>query len=103
MRRSRARVRIDSLSKTWNVAKLSSKISSSRRIVSQLAVALRVIGSNDGTGFANEAPLAKVNDNPAAPKTGPALLRRLRLEACLVRDMENSPELARLPLASRRM
>jgi len=74
MRRSRARVRIDSLSKTWNVARLSSKISSSRRIVSQVAVALRVIGSNDGAGFANEAPVAKVNDNPAAPKTGPALL-----------------------------
>lgn len=97
MRRSPARLgRADSLSKTRNVAKLSSKISSSRRMISQFAAALRVIESDDGAGFAYDAPLAKVSDNPAAPKTGTALLRRLRLDVCFVRDMESSPELARL-------
>jgi hypothetical protein len=95
------RDRADSLSKTWNVAKLWSKISSSRRSISQYSAALRVIESNDGVGFASDAPLAKVNDNPAAPKTGAALLRRLRLEVSFVRDMESSPELARLPLSDR--
>jgi hypothetical protein len=71
-------------------------------MISQFPAALRVIESNDGVGFASDAPLAKVNDNPAMPKTGTALPRRLRLEVCFVRDMENSPELAHLPLANRR-
>ena len=97
MRRSPARGgRADSLSKTWNVAKLWSKISSSRRMISQFAAALRVIESDDGAGFAYDAPLAKVSDNPAALKTGMALLRGARLELCFVRDMESSPGLARL-------
>jgi hypothetical protein len=37
-----------------------------------------------------DAPLASDNDKPAAPKTGRALLRRLRFEACFVCDMAES-------------
>jgi hypothetical protein len=33
------------------------------------------------------APLASVNDNPAAPKTGTALIRCSAFEACFARDM----------------
>jgi hypothetical protein len=76
------------------------RTSSSRRTISQFAAASRVTESNAGVGLANDAPLAKVNDNPAAPKTGTALLRCVRLEVCFVRDMERSPELARLPFST---
>jgi hypothetical protein len=48
---------------------------------------LRVIVSSDGAGFARDAPLASVNDKPAALKTGTALLRRFRLEVCFARDI----------------
>jgi hypothetical protein len=34
-----------------------------------------------------DAPLASDNDNPAAPNTGKALLRRLCFEACFAYDM----------------
>jgi hypothetical protein len=34
-----------------------------------------------------EAVLAIDNDNPAAPNTGKALLRRFRFEVCFVLDM----------------
>jgi len=74
-------------SKTWNVPKLRSKISSSWRTISRLSLGWRVIVSTDGVGFARDAPLASVNDNPAAPKTGTALIRRFRLEVCFARDM----------------
>ena len=77
-----------SLSKTQNVAKLTSQISSSRRMFSWLSRALRVIVSNDGVGVAMDAPLASDNDNPAALRTGRALLRRFRLE---VRDTDILP------------
>jgi hypothetical protein len=40
-----------------------------------------------GVLLAPYAPLASVNDNPAAPKTGTALIRRSALEACFARDM----------------
>ena len=72
-----------SLSKTQNVAKLTSQSSSSRRMLSWLSLALGVIVSNDGVAVAMDAPLASDNDNPATPRTGTALLRRFRLE---VRD-----------------
>ena len=72
-----------SLSKTQNVTKLTSQISSSWRMLSWLSLALRVMVSNDGVGVAMDAPLASDNDNPATPRTGTALLRRFRLE---VRD-----------------
>ena len=63
---------------------------------SWLSRALRVIVSNDGVGVAMDAPLASDNDNPAAPRTGTALLRRFRLE---VRDTEILPRVtARLTL-----
>ena len=38
-----------------------------------------------------DAPLASDNDNPAAPNTGTALLRRFRFDACLVRAILGSP------------
>jgi Fumarylacetoacetate (FAA) hydrolase family len=44
-----------------------------------------------------DAPLASVNDSPAAPKTGTALLLRFRLEVCFVGDIWNSPGLTVLP------
>ena len=69
-----------SLSKTQNVTKLTSQISSSRRMFSWLSRASRVIVSNDGGGVAMDAPLASDNDNPAAPRTGTVLLRRFRFE-----------------------
>ena len=34
-----------------------------------------------------DAPLTSENDNPAAPNTGKALLRRFRFEACFACDM----------------
>jgi len=37
-----------------------------------------------------DAPLASDNDNPAAPNTGRALLRRFRFEACFACDMAES-------------
>jgi hypothetical protein len=70
-----------SLSKTQNVTKLTSHISSSRRMFSRLSRALRVIVSKDGVGVAMDALLASDNDNPAAPRTGTVF----RLE---VRDTE---------------
>jgi hypothetical protein len=36
---------------------------------------------------APDAPLASDNDNPAAPNTGTAFLRRFRFEACFAYDM----------------
>jgi hypothetical protein len=84
------------LSKTQNVTKLTSQISSSRRMFSWLSRALRVIVSNDGVGVAMAAPLASDNDNPAALRTGTVLLRRFRLEVC---DAKLLPRLtARLTL-----
>jgi len=40
-----------------------------------------------------EAPLVNDNDNPAAPNTGSALLRRFRSEACFACDMGESFDL----------
>jgi hypothetical protein len=76
-----------SLLKTWNVAKLCSKISSSWRISSQFSAALRVIESGDGAALAIDAPLASGNDNPTAPNTGKVFLARFVREASFARDM----------------
>ena len=76
-----------SLSKTWNVAKLCSKISSSWRMSSQFSAALRVIESGDGAGLAIYAPLSSDNDNPAAPKAGKVFLTRFGRETSFARDM----------------
>jgi hypothetical protein len=46
---------------------------------------LRVIVSSTGAVVARDPSLASVNDNPAAPKTGTALLLRFRFE--FMRDM----------------
>ena len=67
-----------SLSKTWNVAKLTSEISSSPRKIS--------CSCEDGDVFADtslieaQAPLAIEREMPANPKAGKALLRRLPIE-----------------------
>jgi hypothetical protein len=60
---------------------VTSKISSSRRIISWLTPALRVIVSSAGAVAARDASLASVSDNPAAPKAGIVLLRRFLFDA----------------------
>ena len=47
----------------------------------------RVNGSAAGPPVVADAPLASDNDNPAAPNSGRALLRRFRLESCFACDM----------------
>jgi hypothetical protein len=74
-----------SLWNTWNVARLTSAISSSSSIVSWLNIGLCVGASANGAPVAADAPPASDNDNPAAPKTDMALLPRFRFEACFVR------------------
>jgi hypothetical protein len=69
-----------SLSKTWNVAKLTSQASSSPSVISWITPALRVIVSSVGAVAATDPSLASVNDNPAALKTGTAVLLRFRFE-----------------------
>ena len=82
MGRSPAREgRAVSLSKTWNVAKLCSKISSSWRMSSRFSAALRVIESSDGAGLAIDAPLASDNDNPPVRLFLLALPAKLPLRA----------------------
>src|SRR4029077_3015499 len=70
-------VRGFSLSKTKNVAKLTSEISSSPRVISCAA----------GPTVAAGVPLASDNDNPAAPNNGTAQARCFRFEACSVCDI----------------
>src|SRR3984885_14469690 len=67
-----------SLSKTWNVAKLTSKISSSPRRISCFCDGGDVFA--DASLVEAHAPLAIVRDMPANPKAGKALLGRLPLE-----------------------
>jgi hypothetical protein len=50
----------------------------------------RVGTSAAGPLVTADAPLASDNDNPAAPNTGRALLRRFRFEACFACDMMDS-------------
>ena len=61
------------MSKTKNVARLTSEISSSLRVISWAA----------GPTVAAGALLANDNDNPAALNKGPAHARCIRYEACL--------------------
>jgi hypothetical protein len=63
-----------SLSKIWNVAKLTSEISSSPSVISWLTAALRAGACGAGPA-ATDTPLVSVNDNPAAPKIGIPLVR----------------------------
>ena len=70
-----------SLSKMQNDAKVTSKISSSRRIISWRTPAFRVIVSSAGAVAARDASLASVSDNPAAPKAGIVLLPRFFFDA----------------------
>jgi hypothetical protein len=75
------------LSKTWNVAKLTSKIASSPSAISCATAVLLESMSAAGAPLAPYAPLASDNDNPAAPKTGTALLARFGCEDCFARAM----------------
>lgn len=73
------------LPSTWNVAKLTSEISSS-------SITCRATGGNVvESGFmlliAGDVLLASVSDNPAAPSTGMGLIRRFRRAACVVCGM----------------
>src|SRR6516165_7763966 len=68
-----SRARRPSLSKTWNVAKLTSEISSSYSCLltgAELAPFMPVIAA--------DAPLASDNESPAAPSASTTLLRRFR-------------------------
>jgi hypothetical protein len=66
------------LSKTKNVARLTSEISSSARRISWPALSR---GDDIGGAVMARASLATANDNPAAaPSTGIVLLRRFRFE-----------------------
>ena len=67
-----------SLSKTWNVARLTSEISSSPRKISCLCEGGDVFA--DASPIDAHAPFAIEREMPANPKAGKALLRRLSLE-----------------------
>jgi hypothetical protein len=64
-----------------NVAKLTSEISSSQRVISWLIPVLC------GAAIAADSPLTSDNDNPAAPKAGGSL----RFEGCFLSDMVQLP------------
>jgi hypothetical protein len=66
------------LSKTWNVAKLTSEISSSARKISCFCEGSDVFA--DASQVEAHAPLAIEREMPANPKAGKALLRRLPME-----------------------
>jgi len=87
MSRSPREDRVVSLSKMWNVAKLTSKIASSPSAISCATAVLHESVSVAGTLLAPYAPLASDNDNPAALSTGTALLPRFGCEDCFARDM----------------
>ncbi|OAF17565.1 hypothetical protein AXW67_08670 [Bradyrhizobium neotropicale] len=66
------------MSKTWNVAKLTSEISSSPRKSSCFCEGGDVFA--DASLVEAHAPLAIERDMPANPMAGKALLRRLLME-----------------------
>jgi hypothetical protein len=68
--------RVVSLSKTWNVNKLTSEISSSSSVISCCGAAVAGDGiSVAARPVAADAPPDRASDNPAAPITGNAILR----------------------------
>jgi len=76
-----------SLSKRWNVAKLTSAISSSPSVMAWLGEKLLVCWMSVGTADA-DAPPASEKLNPAAPSAGrAALVTRFRFEACFTRGI----------------
>jgi hypothetical protein len=81
-----------SLSKRWNVAKLTSAISSSPSVKACGGVTVNFCGaSTAGTAVAEAVP-ASEKVNPAAPKAGTAALATLfRFEACFTRDIVVPP------------
>jgi hypothetical protein len=81
-----------SLSKRWNVAKLTSAISSSPSVNACDGVTFKFCGvSTAGTAVAEALP-ASEKVNPAAPKAGIAALATLfRFEACFTRDIVAPP------------
>jgi len=77
-----------SLSKRWNVAKLTSAISSSPSVTACDGEKFNFCGASmAGTADAEALP-ASEKVNPAAPKAGTAALATLfRFEACFTRDI----------------
>jgi hypothetical protein len=77
-----------SLSKRWNVAKLTSAISSSPSVTACDGEKFNFCGaSTAGTADAEALP-ASENVNPAAPRAGiAAFATLLRFEACFTRDI----------------
>jgi hypothetical protein len=75
------------LSKRWNVAKLTSAISSSPRVIAWVGVKFGVCGASCvGTADA-DAPPTSERVNPAAPNTGADFVIRFRFETCFTRGM----------------
>jgi hypothetical protein len=64
----------------WNVARLTSAISSSIRVISRLATEFGVGPSAARSTWEAGTPLASDNDKPAAPKTGAAILFLFRFD-----------------------
>jgi len=79
-----------SLSKTKNVPKLTSAISSSLRVICGGAVARDGV-SAVCTALAADAPPASDKDTPTTPATGTASFRRFRFDVCFVCGMSSPP------------
>jgi hypothetical protein len=77
---SPSRVPAFSLSKTKNVPRLTSEISSSLRVISGTLGVSREDTSAAGATVAADAPPASDNDTPTTPSAGTTSLRRLRFE-----------------------
>src|SRR5437868_15081967 len=77
-----------SLSNRWNVAKLTSAISSSPSVSAWFGTRF-VVGCTSAAGTADaDAPPASEKVNPAAPNAGmAALVTRFFFEACFTRDI----------------
>jgi hypothetical protein len=77
-----------SLSKRWNVARLTSAISSSPSVIVCVGVKLNFCGTSAVGVIAAEAPPASPNVRPAVPSAGiAALVTRFRFEASFSRGI----------------
>src|SRR4051794_21775315 len=94
-----------SLSKTKNVPRLTSEISSSLRVnPGPVAVSLDGVSETD-PAVAADAPLASDKDTPTTPNAGKTSFRRFRFEACfvtaIVESSMNSSTCSRSPRSGR--
>jgi len=77
-----------SLSKRWNVARLTSAISSSPSVMACVGAKFGVCPTSAVGTAAADAPPTSEKVNPAAPNAGAAaLVTRFRFEACFTRDI----------------